>query len=146
MWQTVLGVTVASVLTLIGALHVNWAFNPWPFRSARGFVDNVLGGGEDMAVPPWPATVAVGVLLLAAGYLTLTAAGVAPTVLAPDWLYRIGAGVVALVLLARGFAGPLLNRGAVPQFVRWNLVLYSPLCVVLGAAVALLVITMSRRA
>lgn len=146
MWQPVVGVIAATVLALVGLLHINWAFNPWPFRSPRGFVDYVLGGSQGMAVPPWPLIVAVGVALLGGAYVALAAAGTAPTVLAPGWLYRIAAGVLAFALLARAVAGPVLNRGASPEFARWNLALYSPLCLALGVMVALLVITMPRRA
>ncbi|MFD7306334.1 DUF3995 domain-containing protein, partial [Streptomyces pharetrae] len=64
-------------------------------------------------------------------------AGLAPRLL-PARLGRLGAATVAGVLLLRGGAG-LVSSGLADEpttFTRWDLALYSPLCLALGTLAA----------
>ena len=53
-------------------------------------------------------------------------------------IVRLGAKAVATTLLARGGVGAAVSAfglgGSTPAFRRWNLAVYSPLCLALGAA------------
>jgi len=104
----------------------------WP--EAGGFPDNRSS---------W----AVCGLLTTAAALTVARAGLLPRAAGRDALpVRVGTQVAAAVLLARGAGGAALSgldlSPTTPEFRRWNLRLYSPVCLVLGASIA----TVSRRA
>jgi hypothetical protein len=153
---------VATVgLAAAGALHVLWASgSTWPAADAEALADVVIGrvppegrpdgdggdrgsGGADRSLMPGAAaSVAVAGLLGAAAALTAGASGLVPL---PGRrtkdLAQLGGRVAAGVLLARGSGGLVLSSfglgGASERFHRWNLRLYSPLCLGLGAATAL---------
>ncbi|GGR35728.1 DUF3995 domain-containing protein [Deinococcus ruber] len=128
--------TVALALGLIAGLHVYWGVGGvWPGRDAQSLARTVVGGPPGMKPPPLLACVAVaGLLLVAAGLLLMTG-GVWATWL-PTWLLRLGTAGVAAVLLLRGVAGYFMQRirpaPAGTPFVRLNLLIYSPLCLLLG--------------
>jgi hypothetical protein len=139
--------TSAAVLGAIGVLHAVWAFTPWPLDSAAQFADTVVGVGED-ELPTPPMDFAVAGLLVAASGLVLGAAG-ATRRYGPSWVYSAGTWTVAGVLGVRGLGGLVtsgfeLGRGT-DSFRHWDLVLYSPLCVALGALTAHVALRTRRR-
>jgi hypothetical protein len=129
MWRDIAGTAAAVLLAGIGILHLVWMVSPWPARSREELAKHVYGRGTTL--PSAAACAAVGTGLLAAAYCVLARAGIASD-LGLQTLFRLGTWLLAGVLLLRGIAGPLLNRGAGPTFARLNLVAYSPLCVTLG--------------
>ncbi|MER7111687.1 DUF3995 domain-containing protein [Streptomyces sp. NPDC000229] len=130
MIRTAVPVGLAIVLTAIGVLHFVWAFSPWPFKDAVTFT-RTIGGGDDGVMPSAQSAIAVGLALIGGAVLTLMVNESLPG-LGPVWLRLVGMYVLTAVLLARGLGGYFMNSGAAVEFQRWNSVLYSPLCVVLG--------------
>lgn len=136
--MTVVVWVVVIALVLVGALHVVWMFTPWPLRTPEEFARRVVGVGVER-LPSRAMTFGVVVLLAVAAYLVAARGGLlgAP---GPWWLTAVGAGGVAVVLLARGLGGLATSVGGDTEFARWDARLYSPLCLLLGglgAAVAL---------
>lgn len=118
------------------AMHIIWVFSPWPFDDRAEFTRTLVGVSE--AEPPSAAaTAAVAVALGAAAYLVAAQAGLAPRLLSTR-LGRLAAATVAGVLLLRGCAG-LVSSGFADEsttYTRWDLALYSPLCLTLGVLAA----------
>lgn len=127
----VLGSVTATVLTLVGVLHVVWMFSPWPLRTREEFASRVVGVAVEK-LPSGPATGAVAVLLGLAAYLVAGRAGVVP-VPGPHWLAAVGTGGVAAVFLLRGAGGLVVSSRQDTEFARLDQRIYSPLCLVLAA-------------
>jgi hypothetical protein len=131
-------VITAAVLAAVAALHVVWAFSSWPLPDRRRYAEVVVGVTE-RELPGTGLTLLVAALLAVAAALVAGRGG-AVRRWAPAWVHRWGAWTVAAVLLLRGLAGLAvsgLGLGAAPEaFRQWDLAVYSPLCVLLGAAVA----------
>ena len=127
----------AVVLGALAVLHGIWAFSPWPLDSRARYAEVVVGVRE-RDLPSTAATLGVAGLLAAAARLVLMRSGVVSSA-GPAWLPRWGVRVVAAALLLRaaaGFAVSGLGWGDAPEaFRRLDLTVYSPLCLVLGAAV-----------
>ncbi|MFE9255802.1 DUF3995 domain-containing protein [Streptomyces sp. NPDC006879] len=122
--------TAAAGLAAAGALHVAWTRTPWPLSSPAEFA-SVVVGVEESRLPSTTATLTV------AGLLGTGAALVAATGARPQGrLIRSGVWTVAGVLAARGLGGlaaSSLELGrSTPEFRRWDLRLYSPLCLTLA--------------
>ncbi|MDX8048596.1 DUF3995 domain-containing protein [Lentzea sp. BCCO 10_0798] len=130
----VLGSVTATVLTLVGALHVVWMFSPWPLRTPEEFASRVVGVPVEK-LPTGPATGAVAVLLALAAYLVAGRAGVVP-VPGPSWLAVVGTACVAAVFLLRGAGGLVVSSRQDTEFARLDQRIYSPLCLVLAACCA----------
>ncbi|MGW5054105.1 DUF3995 domain-containing protein [Actinokineospora sp. NPDC004072] len=133
MMVVVAGIAAVALL-LIALLHLVWLVSPWPLRSREELARRVVGVEPDR-LPSAGLTVVVAVLLVLAAYLVAARGGLvgAP---GPDWLVAVGAGGVAVVLLARGVSGLVGSRGGRTEFARWDLRLYSPLSLGLGALAA----------
>jgi hypothetical protein len=124
---------VPATLAAIAALHAAWALGwRWPGGSDRALAETVVGPGAELP-PPAAAWAVSGSLALAAG---LVAAAARP---GAGRLVRVGAKAVAGALLLRGAAGPVgdLAGGLDGRYERLDLLLYSPLCLTLGAGAAL---------
>jgi Protein of unknown function (DUF3995) len=128
MWHDIAPDAATAVLAAIGALHVAWAFTPWPAPTYERLSKYVYGGP---GMPPKQACITVGALLIAAAYGVLAVAGTAPR-FGPEGMYRLGVWALVALLLARGVAGPLFSRRGDREFRFWNLAAYSPLCLTLG--------------
>lgn len=130
------GATAALGLGAAGALHAIWMFSPWPLASRADFARTVVGVAEaDLPTAGLTATVAAA--LGSAAYLVAAQARLVPQV-GPRRLARLGVGVTAGVLLLRGAAG-MVSSGLDSQptdYARWDLALYSPLCLALGGLTA----------
>lgn len=127
-------VAAAGGLLAAGALHAVWVFSPWPLDSRAQFAAVVVGV-EEAQLPSGPLTLAVAGALGAAAGLVLTGARPASR-FGRARPVRAGLWAVSGVLAARGLGGlaasGLALGSAPPEFRHWDLLLYSPLCVVLG--------------
>lgn len=128
MSHDVIATVTALVLAAIGALHIAWAFTPWPAATYDTLSRFVYGGP---GMPPKGPCLVVGTGLAAAGYAVLAVAGTVPRI-GPEGLIRVGVWTLVALLLARGAAGPLFSLRGSREFRVWNLAAYSPLCVALG--------------
>lgn len=129
------GVAVAVVLALVGALHVLWSVSTWPLPDREAFARTVVGTQESQ-LPSAGMTLAVAGLLFAGAYLVASGAGAAPAI-GPRWVHRAGIWTVAAVLTVRGAGGLTTDvvagvAGEGTTFIAWDAALYSPLCLALG--------------
>jgi hypothetical protein len=128
------GYAAAAVLAGIGALHAAWGTgSSFPFRTHAELSDTVAG---TPAVPPPAACYSV------AGALAVAAGLAADLPVGPRRLRVIGRIGVAVALGVRGLLG-LLGRVELvspgsnsPRFRRFDRRVYTPLCLLLSAAVA----------
>jgi hypothetical protein len=128
--------TLASLIGAIAALHFGWAFGlDWPAPKGEPLAIYVTAGTRR---PGRAITLAVAAAIAAAAAVVLTSRGHVP---APwDMLAALAYFVVTLVFLGRGVAGyfPGLWRSAEGlPFHRLNRAFYSPLCLAIGAGLAI---------
>jgi len=131
---------VATTLLALALLHAYWGLGGiWPGTTPNTLAAQVFGGPPGTPFPPAAACYVVTALLALAAWLVLTAAGVLPTLGLSAGLVRLGAFGVASVLLLRGGLGYVLPRltSENPTFARLNRLIYSPLCLGLGALTVL---------
>lgn len=129
------GDAVAVTLAGIGALHAAWGagITKWPGTDARSLAEKVVGGST------FPSSAAcyvvAGLLATGSALCVLRNRTTDPNLFA---LSHLGTSTVGSVLLLRGVGGLLasgLGLGSqTAAFRQSNLLLYSPLCIVLGAA------------
>ncbi|MFJ4165466.1 DUF3995 domain-containing protein [Microbacterium sp. NPDC089698] len=123
----------AAGLAAVGLLHVLWAAgSSWPARDADALADAVVGSAHVPAAGP---TAGVAALALGGAAIVSGAGGDRPVAR----LIRAGA---AAALLARGLAGGVVATRVLrlpdpsARFRDLDRLVYRPLCLVLGAAVA----------
>lgn len=133
------------VLAAISGLHAYWAFGGlWPAASTIELVKTVIGAPDWSQMPSRQITMTVAGLIFVAGFVALAAGDVIPLVsrnAGARWIALIGAAVLALVFLGRGAAGYLIAKDdwiRAEPFATYDLFLYSPLCLAIGAAFVLL--------
>ena len=120
----------------IAGLHGYWALGGfWPGHDPASLARTVVGGRPGMAMPGTAATWGVTVILLLAAATVL--AGARQLVLPlPYPMVRWGTLLGAGVLLVRGLEGFVDTRFRPDTigspFVRLNLRVYSPLCLLLA--------------
>lgn len=127
---------VPAALTAIAALHAAWALgSSWPAADEQALAEAVFSASErDAGLPPAAATWAVaGALLAAAGIVRSAGTGTRSRTV------RRAAWAVSGVFLARGvvFVPSDVLGGLRETYQRYDLALYSPLCLALGAGAAL---------
>ena len=128
---------VAAVgLAGAAAVHLLWASgSSWPAKDYDDLANLVVGRGP---FPSRPLTAVAAGLLMTASTIAVAANRPAP---AQSWVLRIGPKIVAATLLVRGVGGLAMSALGVgqasEQFRQWDLRLYSPLCIALGACVAI---------
>lgn len=141
--QVLAGIVIAGVLALDGLLHAYWATGQiWPAHDKLALVRAVLNSNNTRAFRP--AILFPLVVLLVCGALLVLARVHALGVLGglgqfmPDVLLQLGVVGVAIGLLARGVAGIGWALGLAPAkstlFYRLNLLVYTPVCLVLFIA------------
>lgn len=135
----------ALVLTAIAAVHAMWAIgSTWPASDELTLARMVVGRTGIKRMPPRTASMTVAVLLVGLAALALTLIGASPAPL-PRWTIDLAGAAVTLVFLARGVAAytPAWRRLASEQpFARLDQTVYAPLCLALG--LAFLVLLLSR--
>ncbi len=133
--------TVFVVLAVIAALHVYWGFGGlWPAADLRSLIDTVIGDPRMTEMPSRLLTLVVAGLIFAAGAFALTANLQAPRLLRV--FFKIAIATIAIVFVVRGVSGyalPESIRARLSEpFAAYDQLIYSPICLVLGAAFALL--------
>jgi len=129
------------ILTLVSALHFYWALGGlWPGRDRQSLAETVIGDGARRDMPPAWLTLAVAVLIFAAGLLPVLSLAGLPFGL-PDWIAQAGLWALAIVFVGRGAVTYILPAQAAAMtepFVTLNRRYFSPLCLLLGAGYAIL--------
>lgn len=139
-FQELAGIMLAGVLALDGLLHAYWATGRlWPARTKLSLVQAVLNSNNTRAfmsvylLPLAGLLVCSALLVLARIHLLGT-----PGELIPASLLQLGIVGVAAGLLARGVAGIgwMLGLAAARSrlFYQLNLLVYTPICLVLFIA------------
>lgn len=131
--QTIMGSLTALILLFLTAIHIYWGHGGnWPGKTRQDLVDQVFGEGTQF--PSLMACYAVAFILLCATFIALTSAGIIHiAALENKYLFWMNI-VVAAGFLIRGVAAyhPKLEKKWTPIFVRYNRIIYSPLCIFLG--------------
>lgn len=139
--MTVLAFVLGAALTVIAALHVYWGIGGvWPGTDPKSCARAVAGFKDIDAMPSPFACFAVAAVAGAAALIVLALGGVFASPFDPMPL--AGAALfIALALLFRGVLGftPFWRR-LTPEmpFAKYDLRYYSPLCLALGAGIAIL--------
>jgi hypothetical protein len=140
---TLLALVLAAILVLIAALHVYWGIGGiWPGSDQKSCAHAVVGFAGVETMPSASAAFAVAAMIIASALIVLALGDVFASPF--DHIQLAGAALfIALVFLGRGIAGftPAWRR-LTPEvpFARLDVRYYSPLCLVLGAGVAILAI------
>ena len=135
--RQVAGAVAAAGLAGAAGLHALWASgSPWPASGFDILADTVFG---HRPFPSRAATWTVAALLATATATTAARSGLVPLRGARDApIVRLGTIVVAGTLVVRGVVGAAVSArgigGSTQTFRRWDLALYSPLCLALGLA------------
>ncbi len=134
------GLVIAAVLALDGLLHAYWATGQiWPARNKLTLVQAVLNRSNTRAfrpaiLVPLAVSLLCGALIVLARVQRLGMLGQ----LIPDSLLQLGIVVVATGLLVRAGAGIGWVLGLASSrsklFYQLNLLLYTPVCLVLFIA------------
>jgi Protein of unknown function (DUF3995) len=123
----ILAVAAALIFLALGLIHVAWAFGA---ALGTGAVIPTRADGSAVLAPRRWGTLAVAVLLWAAGFVLLERAGLGPGVLPPAWR-RVGAVGVTIVLALRGvgdfrYVG-LFRVERSTRFARLDRLIFTPL-------------------
>ncbi|MDQ4037178.1 MAG: DUF3995 domain-containing protein, partial [Actinomycetota bacterium] len=111
--------------------------------SDKESLSETVWGAPASTFPSPAATMAVTGLLVVAILLVTGRAGIWGSRI-PKWVFAVGTGGVATVLLLRGllFGTAAIGSDAVNR--TWELALFSPLCIALGVLCAIVVYNGSR--
>lgn len=124
----------------LGGVHAYWVFG-----GRKGFRIAVPtkgeGGGEPMFRPTKAATAVVALMLALMGVFVLQLGGIGASWF-PEWSYPVGGWLLTAVFVLRAIGdfrwlGFFKRNGGTP-FARMDSILYSPLCLFLGAALAVI--------
>lgn len=142
--RDVLTAATAGLLGLIASMHLYWALGGrLLYRAAIPSIDGVP------LITPSPAGTVVVALAIAGAALVVAAAGGIVRLPLPSWTYVGAAALLALVFAVRavgdfGIVGFFKTRGDNP-FAQLDTWVYSPLCLILAAAIAGIVVTRADR-
>lgn len=134
-----LGILTALIFAALAALHVFWAAGGTWGRAAAIPAAGV--GGQRVLHPSPLGTLAVAAALLATALVVLGRLGVWAVPL-PGWFFKWAAWGIALVFLARAvgefrYVG-LFKRVRGTDFAFWDTWLFTPLCLLVAAAVVII--------
>ncbi|MBU0515030.1 MAG: DUF3995 domain-containing protein [Proteobacteria bacterium] len=145
MIQKVAAVLACLILCIVAAIHIYWAWGGyWPGNDEASLVAMVMGSGSRKM--PAVVTLMVALALLVGAWLVLAIRGYLRPPW-PGWLFTVAVWAMVGVFALRGSVGLFLSKirpaDAGAPFERLNLIIYSPLCLVIAA---LIVVAAIRRA
>lgn len=123
---------VSSILLVISGLHVYWAFGGK--AGSRAVIPT--NGAEKLFQPSPMGTIVVALLLALAAWIALEWGDAVTPRLFSETLLTVGGWVVAAVFVIRGIGDfkwvGMFKRKKGTAFAKWDSVLFSPLCLLLG--------------
>lgn len=135
-----LGILTACLFAALALLHVYWAAGgAWGHAAAVPTLP--AGGGARLFHPSRAGTLAVAACLLLAALCVLGRLGVRAAPL-PGWVFVWGCWLLALLFLARAvgefrYVG-FFKRVRGTDFADWDTWLFTPLCLLIAASVAVI--------
>lgn len=139
--MSMIATAAACVLFVIAALHAYWGMGGvWPGVDEESCARTVTGFAGRDKMPGAVASFAVVAALALAALVALARGGLIATPVPPVLVLLATLGAMA-VFLGRGVAGftpPWRRLTPEMPFARLDVILYSPLCLFLGAAFAIL--------
>lgn len=131
-----------TVLTIIGALHLYWAFGGlWPGHDEKSLVRTAIGTTKYTSMPPKWLTALVSVCIFSAGLFPLMWSAQISYVI-PQGMVWLGMWVLSAVFIGRGIAGymPFFRKSNSAQpFADLNYRYFSPLCLLIGSGFVALI-------
>ncbi len=132
---------VGGVLFLVSGIHVYWAAG-----GTKGSAAAIPASGSDLLFRPTAvATAIVAIALGLAGWFVLELGGVIERRLFAGWFHAYGGWALAGIFLLRSIGEfrwvGFFKRRKGTRFAKWDTLLYSPLCLMIGLFV--IVITTS---
>ena len=129
-------ILLIGVLLALAAIHAYWACGGrWPGHDEASLVERVVGRTSGMRAPSPASCIAVAAALASSvGLVFFKTLAVAPRPF--GGLVSVGFWGAAFVFLARGVAGftPAFRYAEGTPFYRLNRRYYSPLCLLIAAA------------
>lgn len=145
--MSALAVAISAILGVIAAFHLHWGFGGVrPARDGRSLAKLVVGATGVTSMPSPAACIAVALMLVIVALWPLLYMRLLPTAW-PNWLLSAIGGAFALVFLLRGAAGyttPWRRRFSEEPFASLDRAAYSPLCMLLAASMAALLLGGAR--
>ena len=139
-FQVLAGIVIAAVFALDGLLHAYWATGQiWPAQTKLSLVQAVLNSSNTRSFRP-TILVPLASLLVLGALASLAQVHQLGTLgqLIPDAWLQLASVVIAIGLLLRGVAGIGWVLGLAPArsklFYRLNLLVYTPVCLLLFIA------------
>ena len=125
---------VGGILFILSGMHVYWAFG-----GKRGFKSAIPSTGTALLFEPSKTgTTIVAILLALAAWFVLELGGVTQFLLFNSF-YSYGAGLLSCLFILRSIGDfrwvGFFKRKKGTVFAKWDSVLYSPLCFLLGTAI-----------
>jgi Protein of unknown function (DUF3995) len=139
-----IAIVLSAAVYVLAIAHAYWGFGGfWPAANPERLAKAVVGAPGIERMPPPASCFAVAALLAGVASWPLFAAGLLDEAW-PAWLTLLaGAGITA-VFLGRGIAGytPAWRRRFSTQpFAHLDRLIYSPLCLLLGAGYLTILLT-----
>jgi hypothetical protein len=138
-----LALLLSLTVSAIAVLHASWGLGGhWPAASAQRLAKAAVGTRGIHAMPGALACFVVAALLAAVALWPLCAARLLPEAW-PRWLTLLSGAGISAVFLGRGVAGysqAWRRRFCEQPFARLDRLVYSPLCILLGAGFLTLLI------
>ncbi|MGB7287630.1 MAG: DUF3995 domain-containing protein [Salaquimonas sp.] len=144
----ILAIILSIILFLIAALHFYWAMGGyWPGQDEDTLARSVVGSSNkktdgNYTMPPRALTFMVALaILVAAAFPALWAGFIIPYPIHPV-MVMWGMWALAAIFLLRGIVGMLpffAKMSPAEPFRSWNFKYYSPVCISIGTAFAVLI-------
>ena|SRR5438874_1819026 len=140
---TQLAILLSAIVFLIAAIHAYWGFGRyWPATSPERLAKTAVGTPNIKLMPSAGSCFVVAAVLAGVASWPMFAAALLPEIW-PHWLTLLAGAGIAVVFVGRGLAGytrAWRGRFSEEPFARLDRLVYSPLCLVLGAGyIALLI-------
>ncbi|MUT64820.1 DUF3995 domain-containing protein [Paenibacillus sp. NEAU-GSW1] len=138
----ILAWVVSGLLFAVSGIHFYWVFGGR--KGYRAAIPSISNDQEPLFRPTKPATAVVAILMALAAWAVAELGGGIEPVLFSDTLLRFAGWALAIVFVLRAVGDfkwlGLFKSKKGTVFARWDSLLYSPLCLLLGAALFVIIL------